>query len=330
MTASPRRTDRARLRTVLIVALAACSMLALAMPAAAAPPSTSVSPDPTDSNVSAYGGAVVWSRRAGKHDYRLVLRQGGVVRDAGVRPFRHPVDADLAPGRHGGIVAEYSRCKSSRRCDVFSFHLGSPHERKLRSLAGGRPEIAPSSWKGLSVFGRVAKTTGPAGEPFLFAKQYRKGGLFKTSRHSRLGKRSPFASDLRGHRVAYASETDPVTIRTQLFHSRPGRDCSVFALELDTSSGEEESSPVIYGDYIYWLRNTSISLESTEASAVARRRVPSPRCGKRGPLQESEIDRVPKGNARPDSIAIDRGHLYFSGPRGVRQIDLSRIAFSDG
>src|SRR4051794_24988480 len=115
-----------------------------------------VSSDPTAANVSAYGGALVWSRRTPIGDYRLLLRQPGVIRALSVRPFRHPVDADLGPGRHGGIVAVYARCRNSRRCDLFRLDLGSGHERKLRSIAGGRPESVPASWAGRYVFGRAA------------------------------------------------------------------------------------------------------------------------------------------------------------------------------
>lgn len=320
------------MRALLVVTLAVGSLLAPATPAPAAGPIGIVSPDPTASNVSAYGGALVWSRRAPSGDYRLVVTKSGVASDAPVARFRHPVDADLGPGRHGGIVAVYARCRSSRRCNLFTLNLGSGRERKLRSLAGGRPEFVPSAWRGRYAFGRAARITGE-GTSFRDVRPFRSGGLFKTDRRVRLSRRLPFGTDLRRTRVAYITDPQQLSsVRTQLFHRRrPGRDCRLafFDNRDSGSSGEHLFSPVIYGDFIYWLDETNLSVDPTQSFDLSRRRLPSRRCRQRSAVQLSHLVAVRKDDPapRPESIAIDRGHVYFTGPRGVRQAELSSLAF---
>lgn len=318
-----------------LLPVAVCSLLLMAGPAQAAVPSVNVSPDPTAANVAAYGGTLAWSRRAPSGEYRLVLRKAGIISDATVRPFRHPVDADLGPGRRGGAVAVYARCRSSRRCDLYRLDLGSGRERKLRSLAGGRPEFVPSTWRGRYAFGRAARISGE-GTTARDVTPFRGSGLFKTGRTTRLTRRAPYGTDLRRSRVAYITDPQAVTsVRTQQFsRRRRGRDCRLVAFENGgSSSGESFLSPVIYGDYVYWLDTSEIGLSSSSSSQVGRRRLPSRRCGQRGRPQRSEsLDEGRLGESA-DSLALDRGQVYFTSAAGVRrgvwQADLSTLGFSD-
>jgi hypothetical protein len=310
------------------------ALTSLAMWAAAAPPvgaDVIVSADRSAKNVSAYGGAQAWSRRAPTGEYRLVVRQAGVVRDAAVSPFSHPVDADLGPGRRGGVVAVYTRCSSSRRCDLFQLSLGSGRERRLRSLAGGRPKFVPSTWRGRYVFGRAARVFG--GATPSRTRRFRRAGVFKTSRLGQLTRRLPYGTDLRGRRVAYI--TNPwglSSVRTQLFgRRRRGRDCELKAFANRDSSEEHYFSPVLHGDYVYWLEDDNGAPVADDApdggvASVHRRRLPSRRCRQRGDERSAAFHAHPKYKG-PDAIAIDRGYLFYTGPDGVRQTEFSRLNF---
>lgn len=117
---------------------------------------TVISADSAAMNVSAFGGALVWSRQVADGRFRLVQRVDGVTRDAPVAVAPHAYNADLGPGRRGGVVAVYSRCRDRVPCDVFQLDLRSGRERKLRRVSTRRcSETAPSIWWGVVAYERA-------------------------------------------------------------------------------------------------------------------------------------------------------------------------------
>ena len=131
---------------LLVVAATALS----AGPAAA---DTTVAPDPTAQNVTAYGTTAAWSRKA-SDGYHLVVAQGGTIADAPVPASSQPYDPDLGPAKGSNVrVIVYARGG-----DLYRYDVGTAAERKLTSLSSSATETAPSFFKDTIVFSR---TTGP-------------------------------------------------------------------------------------------------------------------------------------------------------------------------
>jgi hypothetical protein len=126
------------------VALAASALGAV--PAAA---DTTVRPDPTAQNVTAYGTTAAWSRKAAD-GYHLVVAQGATVADAPVPVSSRPYDPDLGPTRSNGRAIVYARGG-----DLYRYDVGTAAERKLTSLSSAATETAPSFFKDTIVFSRT-------------------------------------------------------------------------------------------------------------------------------------------------------------------------------
>jgi hypothetical protein len=145
--------------------------------------------------VSAYGDRIVWSSfdRA-RNAYVLMTRFGGVTSEVPVKPRAVPFDVDLGPGRNGGAVAAYSRCKREpprrnpaignvftqlpdwprgRGCDLYRFDFAKGRVRRIRAAnSPGASEFLPSIWKDRIAFARVyERKRGRAGKRvYLYAR----------------------------------------------------------------------------------------------------------------------------------------------------------------
>ena len=110
--------------------------------------------DPTAENVTAYGGALMWSRR----DAEGPPPSGSADRERSSPMLRSgrpdlPFDPDLGPGAKGRIVAVYRRCrKGLRRCDIQRLDLATGRERRWR---GWRLEPGGQRVRRLGVGGAV-------------------------------------------------------------------------------------------------------------------------------------------------------------------------------
>jgi hypothetical protein len=279
-----------------------------------------ISPDSTASDVNAYRDVLVWSRRDASGRFRLVVRRAGATGDVPLRSFRDPVDADLGPARRGGLVAMYERCRSSERCDVFRLGLSRLRERKLGFSTRRRSEFAPSTWRGRYVFARALDASGdPAGSG---------SGLFTAPPTRRLSRRVFLQSDLRGRVVAV--QFDDFDFETEIAVKRfrrggRGRVCTLatenYARSFSDSAGEVRS-PVIAGDYVYWLHSYSQfgAPQSTGGATIERRRLPDKRCRSRPQEHVASVDRD------AHSIAVDRGALYYTSGRGVVKLSAGSFA----
>lgn len=288
---------------------------------------TVISADPTAEGVSAFGGALVWSRQeAPEGKFRLVQRINGVTRDAPVPVARHPFNADLGPDRSGGIVAVYSRCRERVGvlpvCDVFQLDLGSGRERKLRRVSSRRCyENAPSIWRGLVAYERSGRYGDRRCSRGLYV-----AGLRRRPILLRKGKRDEGdirETDIRGHTVAAQVVNDyGSSIITQILlrkFSRRGRSRGCL-LRLKVGGGliginEYVRAPTLDAGFLYWTRNESTANPyDSEASKVnGFERV---RAGCQGGIETASRDRSLLGPA-----AADRGTLYYTSPRGVLRAD---------
>ncbi len=155
--------------------LAAALSAALSGPAAAATsPAITVQRIERQSNISAYGRHVVWSRfDAQAREFRLVAAD---VANPDAEPVLLPVagrsiafDVDLGPGADGQTVAAYSRCareptldyygqklwpKNASGCDIYTYDFTSGKEAKL-AASSSADEFLPSVWKGKVAFARA-------------------------------------------------------------------------------------------------------------------------------------------------------------------------------
>jgi hypothetical protein len=166
-------TRRAGLRGAL--GLAAALSAALSGPAMAeTSPAITVQRIERQSNISAYGRHVVWSRfDAQAREFRLVAAD---VANPDAEPVLLPVagrsiafDVDLGPGADGQTVAAYSRCareptldyygqklwpKNASGCDIYTYDFASGKEAKL-AASSAADEFLPSVWKGKVAFARA-------------------------------------------------------------------------------------------------------------------------------------------------------------------------------
>jgi len=110
---------------------------------------TTIVPDPTAQNVTAYGTTSAWSRKAA-HGYHLVVAHGGIVVDAPVPASPTPYDPDLGPTKANGRALVYARGG-----DLYRYDAGAAAEQKLTALSSSANEVAPSFFKDTIVFSRT-------------------------------------------------------------------------------------------------------------------------------------------------------------------------------
>jgi hypothetical protein len=128
---------------------AAIAVAASALGAAPAVADTTVRPDPTAQNVTAYGTTAAWSRKAAD-GYHLVVAQGATIADAPVPASSRPYDPDLGPTKSNGRAIVYARGG-----DLYRYDVGAAAERKLSALSSAATEAAPSFFSDTIVFSRT-------------------------------------------------------------------------------------------------------------------------------------------------------------------------------
>jgi hypothetical protein len=160
--------------------------------------------------------------------YRLIVRHVHLNQTEAVpiAPRPVPFDVDLGPGRHGGVVAAYSRCAkepealggfavlpvwaTGRGCDLYQFDFSSGAETKLALASTAQAsEFLPSIWRGRVAFARVfEQREGRRGiYPYLYSRRLDgKGGPARQPGGARgdTGLPGPTALDLYGRRLAFA------------------------------------------------------------------------------------------------------------------------------
>jgi hypothetical protein len=110
---------------------------------------TTVVPDATAQNVTAYGTTAAWSRKAAD-GYHLVVARGAAVADAPVPASPSPYDPDLGPTNANGRAIVYARGG-----DLYRYDVGAAAEQKLTALSSSATETAPSYFKETIVFSRT-------------------------------------------------------------------------------------------------------------------------------------------------------------------------------
>ena len=123
-------------------------------------------PSLQQSDLSAYGGHVVWSERIAPAVNVLMRWRAGRVERLPVRSRKVPFDLDLGPDARGRAVAVYSRCAGEhnierpvRRCDVYQLSLTSGRERRLRRVSTlPRSEYAPTIWRGTVAYASATRS----------------------------------------------------------------------------------------------------------------------------------------------------------------------------
>jgi hypothetical protein len=279
-----------------------------------------ISSDTTASAVSAHAGAMVWSRQDGEDRYRLVTRMNGVVRDASARPSRHPIEADLGPGRRGEVVAVYSLCTDSlgRRCDVYRYDLEAARERRVGGAATKRcSERVPTIWARAILFERT-----DAGRhncrPGLYVK--RAGRPARRFRRLRQAESPVADSDSIGKCIAYRQPLpDPDRIGSRIYvqgvgEKRRQRVSSDFVPV--NGGGSVLSSPVLYGDFLYWLSDEQDSspMQQPGRTSIVRAVLNHNSC-------RASIPRYsPVASFRGDDLAVDGGEISYSSG-GVFRVD---------
>jgi hypothetical protein len=230
-----------RIRKLVPVVLAASFFVLSVSTAALADETLTTVSRPTP--INAYGGRLAWSRfDPARNAYELVTRApGGAVTVVPVKPRSVPFDVDLGPGKAGGTLAVYSRCRRDppkrdpvignaivqlpdwargRGCDLYRFDFATGHERRIAGASSREAsEFLPTVWKGEVAFARVyERRHGRAGQrPHLYLRSHGRSRPLLAGIRSRLrfcsGPRrrcrlkvepGPTALDLAGRRLAFA------------------------------------------------------------------------------------------------------------------------------
>ena len=259
---------------------------------------TAITSDGSATNPSAFRGTLVWSRRDRDGRYRLVQRYQGVTRDAPIAPASRPFDADLGLGRHNGIAAVYSRCRTGTSgCRIFKLTLRTGAETRLRdSSHGACSETAPSYWRGTLTFvGR-----GPGCPLGLYVRRF--GGHRFALERIGPGVLSLLGTDIRGRRVVTLQrEGARRTIVLRRFRARhqSGR------CDLGRALGRL-AAPALSGRSVYWTRFAPARFERVGA-----------RCG-------APVKRAPRSPVGP--LAVTGGTIYYAA-RGIFAADAPRPTF---
>jgi hypothetical protein len=150
-------------------ALAAVALVTAGAASAAA--DSTVVPDATAQNVTAYATTAAWSRKAAD-GYHLVVAQGAKVADAPVPASSRPYDPDLGPTTTNGRAIVYARGG-----DLYRYDVGAAAEQKLTALSSAATETAPSYFKDKIVFSR---TTGKSPGTYLSRPGRKLTRVFRT------------------------------------------------------------------------------------------------------------------------------------------------------
>jgi hypothetical protein len=150
---------------------AVLAALALGTIGGSASADTTVAPDPTAQNVTAYGTTAAWSRRAAD-GYHLVVAQGATIADAPVPVSSQPYDPDLGPTSSNGRAIVYARGG-----DIYRYDVGAAAEQKLTDVSSSANEIAPSFFKDRIVFSR---TNGKNPGTYILRPKRKLTRLYKT------------------------------------------------------------------------------------------------------------------------------------------------------
>jgi hypothetical protein len=150
-------------------ALAALALGTLGAGSAAA--DTTINPDPTAQNVTAYGTTAAWSRKTAD-GYHLVVALEGIVADAPVPASPTPYDPDLGPTKANGRAIVYARDG-----DLYRYDVGAAAEQKLTALSSSANEVAPSIFKDTIAFSR---TNGKRPGTYVLRPKRKLTRVFKT------------------------------------------------------------------------------------------------------------------------------------------------------
>jgi hypothetical protein len=224
-------------------------------------------PSLQQSDLSAYGGHVVWSERIAPEVNVLMRWRAGRVDRLPVRSRKVPFDLDLGPDARGRAVAVYSRCAGEResappghRCDVYQLSLANGRERRLRRISTPRAsEYAPTIWRGNIAY---ASATRSGRTPRLML--LRRGA--RRPRRLLTGKRVTATSevrpmDLTSNALVFtwsqddpASERDAAASELRRVGLRGGR-ATILAKEIDQEGfGDHAISANATPDETIWVR----------------------------------------------------------------------------
>jgi hypothetical protein len=232
-------------------------------------------------DVAAHNGYFVWSDIALERPRRLVLFSEGERRVAPERPIFNSQPFGLGRDGRDRPVAVYHRCKTSPAgCDLYELDLGSRRERKLAALSKPRlSEYRIAVSNGRYLFARRNHFAGRRSVSRLFVtRPLRPVSDIVVSPWDRRHWSDPTSVTdlaLRG-RVAAAMFEGRVSV-VHLTPRGPDRWCRI------TRMWGSAASVVITKLYVYWTHEYRGT--AGVASRVMRRRIPSPRCVQRGPLE---------------------------------------------
>ena len=262
----------------------AIAVAASALGAGPAVADTTVVPDSSAQNVTAYGTTAAWSRKAAD-GYHLVVARGATIVDAPVPASSRPYDPDLGPTKSNGRAIVYARGG-----DLYRYDVGAAAERKLTSLSSTANETAPSFFGDTIVFSR---TTGPL--PGLYLK--RPGRPL-----TRLFRTVAAETDVAATRVIGRFGTGARSIIRIL--NMNAKDVRIVAR---AKPGERMASPTLTRFSGIWLRvgATSSTVEQVGVNAHHG-------------LDVLTADRPLPGHA--DSLASFRIPLLYTNDGGVRRI----------
>ena len=267
-----------------------------------------MSASPSAANVSAYGGVLAWSEGSPGAGFHLFARVGGAVSQLPLPSSRIELDADLGPGRAGGVLAVYQRCGGP--CETYEYAFSSGRERRLSSLgARGCRVVGLSAWRGTLAFVRRGE-------------HCRRAGLFvgrPGHRIRRLRRVTPqwyrFQTDTDGRVVVFSN---PAESRVRSIPLRGGRGHKLF--HDGAESGDVDvflQSPTIDGRYAYWFDvEEGADGNTADLYRALRRSGKSCRQDDRDyaattppPLIPIPVDDLPLS---PDSLAVDAGTVYYT------------------
>jgi hypothetical protein len=324
-----------RHRSLVLVSLVG----ALLTPAgtASASPNPTLSADPSAANVTAYRGILAWSRQTPEGRFRLVIMSSGVVRDAEIPDFAHPVNADLGPDQAGSVVAVYARCETPRRCDLYSLRPDSDEERRLSSVSSATlAETAPSTYGRRLAFAesRSAPAGAAARRPAL--------GLFVTRPQRLFSRRTPLETDLDRRRVVFVARKRGMKLIAERQLRRRAKTCEVVYDETDGGSGADlHSNPVLANGYVYWLHRSvggnAFDYPGGEVPAdeswIERLRLPRRGCSSRRDTGGGKIQFGQESQElAATSVAVDgslgAAGFFYTDSEGVKQATGDEVRFS--
>ena len=267
-------------------------------------------PGDTVGALAAGGGRLVWSRRAGPGDHRLIAWRSGTARELPIGSSTRPLLPQIGRLAPNDPVATYVRC-TVRKCAAFAWHFRQQRERRLRLPIQRECAVNQvAAWDRHRAF----TLTRP------WNTSCHSTGLWLQSRPRparRIDASGRFGALMSGRLAWLDLRGDSWRVRVMTIGRRTR---TVTRGNLDCCS---EGIPTLSRRIAYY---TAVGMDGEQTLPLYADPAPTPPCS-RTRHDYAWFDGVPSDDYYSARFAVDGRRIYYADARGVWRIDPRRMTW---